>query len=95
VTLVLASAGYPASPRTGEEIHGLGDLPAGVEVTHAGSVLEDGRVLTAGGRVLNLTALGRDPESARAAAYAAAQMVSFQGMQLRGDIAADALRRTP
>jgi phosphoribosylamine---glycine ligase len=92
VTLVLASAGYPASPRTGEEIHGLEQLPAGVEVTHAGSALEDGRLLTAGGRVLNLTALGIDPESARAGAYAAAQMVSFQGMQLRGDIAADALR---
>ena len=92
VTLVLASAGYPTSPRTGEEIHGLDGLPEGVEVTHAGSVLVDGRVLTAGGRVLNLTALGVDPDSARASAYAAAQMVSFQGMQLRSDIAADALR---
>ncbi|HEY1457770.1 MAG TPA: phosphoribosylamine--glycine ligase, partial [Solirubrobacteraceae bacterium] len=93
VTLVLASAGYPSSPHTGDEIHGLRTLPAGVEVTHAGSVLEGDRVLTAGGRVLNLTALGGDPDSARAAAYAAAQMVSFEGMQLRRDIAAHALRQ--
>jgi phosphoribosylamine--glycine ligase len=93
VTLVLASAGYPSSPHTGDEIHGLRTLPAGVEVTHAGSVLEGDRVLTAGGRVLNLTALGGDPDSARAAAYAAAQMVSFEGMQLRRDIAAHALHQ--
>jgi phosphoribosylamine--glycine ligase len=88
VTVVLASAGYPASPRTGEEIHGLDDLPAGVEVTHAGTALApDGTIVTAGGRVLNVTALGANAGRARESAYAGARMISFEGMQLRGDIA--------
>jgi phosphoribosylamine--glycine ligase len=95
VTVVLASAGYPAASSSGEEISGLDRVPAGVEVTHAGtasvgSSTGDGRVVTAGGRVLNLTALGPDPDAAREAAYAAAQMISFPGMQLRHDIAAGA-----
>jgi phosphoribosylamine--glycine ligase len=89
VTLVLASAGYPSSARSGDEIHGLQAMPADIEVTHAGSVLDGDRVLTAGGRVINLTALGGDPQSARAAAYAAAEMISFEGMQMRRDIAAN------
>jgi phosphoribosylamine---glycine ligase len=90
VTVVLASAGYPASPSTGEPIVGLSELPAGIEVTHAGTAKSDGRLLTAGGRVLGITALGADADSARRAAYAAAGRISFEGMQLRHDIAAHA-----
>jgi phosphoribosylamine---glycine ligase len=91
VTVVLAGAGYPASSSSGDPIAGLDRLPAEIELTHAGTRLApDGAVLTAGGRVLNLTALAPDPESARAAAYAASGMISFQGMQLRRDIAAGA-----
>jgi phosphoribosylamine--glycine ligase len=87
-TVVLASAGYPASSSSGEEISGLDIVPDDIEVTHAGTAIgPDGTIVTAGGRVLNVTALGADLEEARRAAYAAAQMISFEGMQLRGDIA--------
>jgi phosphoribosylamine--glycine ligase len=88
VTLVLASAGYPASSSIGDAIAGLERVGAEVEVTHAGTAGKDGAIVTAGGRVLNLTALGADCESARRDAYAAAQEISFEGMQLRSDIAA-------
>ncbi len=89
VTVTLASAGYPESSSSGDPIAGLELLPEDVEVTHAGTALaDDGRLVTAGGRVLNVTALGRDPEEARESAYAAARMISFEGMQMRGDIAA-------
>ncbi len=95
VTLVLASAGYPESPRTGDPIAGLDAVPAGIEVTHAGTTRrEDGAIVTAGGRVLNVTALGADVAAARAAAYAAADAISFEGRQLRGDIALRAVTPT-
>jgi phosphoribosylamine---glycine ligase len=95
VTLVLASAGYPESPRTGDVISGLDAVPAGVEVTHAGTVRrDDGAIVTAGGRVLNVTALGPDAAAARAAAYAAADTIHFDGRQLRSDIALRAVRTT-
>lgn len=94
VTLVLASAGYPDAPRTGDAITGLDAVAADVEVTHAGTALDDGRLVTAGGRVLNLTALGATPAAARAAAYAAADDVAFAGRQLRSDIALRAEERT-
>src|SRR3954451_11849735 len=58
VTLVLASAGYPASASKGDVIAGLDGLPAGLEVTHAGTARHNGDIVTAGGRVLNVTALG-------------------------------------
>ncbi len=88
VTLVLASAGYPDAPRTGDPIAGLDAVPQGIEVTHAGTVRRaDGAVVTAGGRVLNVTALGSDTAAARAAAYAAADVIQFDGRQLRRDIA--------
>jgi phosphoribosylamine--glycine ligase len=94
VTLVLASAGYPESSSQGDVISGLGDVPAGVEVTHAGTARgPGGEVVTAGGRVLNVTALGDGPAAARDAAYAAADMVRFEGRQLRRDIAARAVER--
>jgi phosphoribosylamine--glycine ligase len=88
VTVVLASRGYPESSSSGEVIFGLDQLPEGVALTHAGTAAgADGTVLTAGGRVLSVTALGDDIASARSAAYAAADMISFDGMQLRRDIA--------
>ena len=88
VTVVLASAGYPESSSSGDVIDGLEDAGAHAEVTHAGTARRDGAIVTAGGRVLNLTALGEDPAAARAAAYAAADMVRFEGKQLRRDVAA-------
>ena len=95
VTLVLASAGYPAAPRTGDVIGGLDDVADGIEITHAGTGRrDDGAIVTAGGRVLNVTALGATPASARDAAYAAAQRIDFAGRQLRGDIALRAVERT-
>jgi phosphoribosylamine--glycine ligase len=95
VTLVLASAGYPESPRTGDPISGLDATPAGIEVTHAGTRRrEDGAIVTAGGRVLNVTALGVDAAAARAAAYAAADSIAFEGRQLRRDIALRAVTTT-
>ena len=88
VTLVLASAGYPASASRGDVITGLDALPDGIEVTHAGTARDAaGELVTAGGRVLNITALGADVAAARAGAYAAADMVEFPGKQLRRDIA--------
>lgn len=90
VTVTLTSAGYPGSFSSGKPIRGLESVPEDVEVTHAGTAEVDGELVTAGGRVLNVTARGRDIDSAREAAYAAAQMISFEGMQIRSDIAADA-----
>jgi phosphoribosylamine--glycine ligase len=94
VTVVLASAGYPQSSSSGDPIEGLELLPEDVEVTHAGTALVDGRLVTAGGRVLNVTALGESPDAARESAYAAARMISFPGMQMRGDIA-EGIEREP
>lgn len=96
VTVVLASAGYPATPRTGDPIRGLDAVPSDIEVTHAGTVRResDGAIVTAGGRVLNVTALGADAAAARAAAYAAADLIAFDGRQLRRDIALRAVTRT-
>jgi phosphoribosylamine---glycine ligase len=94
VTLVLASAGYPASSSKGDVIEGLDRVPDGIEVTHAGTARRgDGTIVTAGGRVLNVTALGEGPGAARDAAYAAAEMIRFDGRQLRGDIALRAVER--
>ncbi len=88
VTVVLASRGYPESASKGDLISGLERIPAGVQVTHAGTARNSlGELVTAGGRVLGVTALGADAESARAAAYAAADMIEFAGRQLRRDIA--------
>jgi phosphoribosylamine--glycine ligase len=95
VTVVLASAGYPASASAGDRIDGLDAVPAGVEITHAGTAIgSDGGLVTAGGRVLNVTALGATPADARDAAYAAADLITFEGRQLRRDIALRAVERT-
>jgi phosphoribosylamine--glycine ligase len=88
VTVVLASAGYPAGSSSGDVIGGLDTVPSDVYVTHAGTARgPNGEIVTAGGRVLSVTALGADAAAARAAAYAAADMIEFDGKQLRRDIA--------
>jgi phosphoribosylamine--glycine ligase len=93
VTLVLASRGYPESASKGDPIAGLDELPDDVEVLHAGTAVRDGTVVTNGGRVLNVTALGATPAEARERAYAAADRIEFDGKQLRRDIAARAVER--
>ncbi len=93
VTLVLASAGYPESSSKGDVISGLEEAAALAEVTHAGTAERDGEIVTAGGRVLNVTALGADAAQARDRAYDAASRISFDGMQIRTDIAARAVAR--
>ena len=94
VTVVLASAGYPAGSSKGDAISGLEEAAAtGAEVLHAGTTERDGTVVTAGGRVLNVTALGATPGEARDRAYAAAELIEFDGKQMRSDIAARAVER--
>jgi phosphoribosylamine---glycine ligase len=95
VTLVLASAGYPESSSKGDVIHGLEEAAELAEITHAGTAERDGAIVTAGGRVLNVTALGATPAEARDRAYDAAGRISFDGMQMRTDIAARAAARVP
>jgi len=90
VTVVLASAGYPASSSSGDLISGLDEVPAEVEVTHAGTATapgSSGEIVTAGGRVLNVTALGPSAQAARDAVYAAIDEIEFDGCQMRRDIA--------
>jgi phosphoribosylamine--glycine ligase len=95
VSVVLASGGYPESASKGDVISGLDAVPADVEVTHAGTGSgASGEIVTAGGRVLNVTALGDGPGAARDAAYAAADLITFEGRQLRRDIALRAVERT-
>ena len=89
VCVVMASHGYPATARTGDEITGLdaeGSLPDGVSVFHAGTARRDGRLVTAGGRVLGVQALGPDIRMAIAKAYAGVERIRFAGMQFRHDI---------
>jgi phosphoribosylamine---glycine ligase len=95
VSVVLASGGYPASSSKGDVITGLGEAAAmdGVEVFHAGTAESDGQVVTNGGRVLNVTGVGATPAEARRRAYDAAQLIAFEGKQMRTDIAARAVER--
>jgi phosphoribosylamine---glycine ligase len=95
VTLVLASAGYPESSSKGDVIGGLEEAAGLAEVTHAGTEVSKGEIVTAGGRVLNVTALGETPAAARDRAYDAARRISFDGMQIRSDIAERAVQRVP
>jgi phosphoribosylamine---glycine ligase len=88
VTVVLASAGYPESASTGDVITGLRGIDSlNIEVFHAGTALEGDRIVTAGGRVLNVTGLGETVEEARRRAYEAADKIEFKGKQMRRDIA--------
>ncbi|MFM8364729.1 MAG: phosphoribosylamine--glycine ligase [Verrucomicrobiota bacterium] len=90
VCVILASGGYPGSYEKGKPIAGLEEAAQldGVEVFHAGTKSLDGGVVTNGGRVLGVTALGENLASARAAAYGAADRISFDGLQRRNDIGA-------
>jgi phosphoribosylamine---glycine ligase len=92
VTVVLASRGYPESSSKGDPISGLDELEGG-EVFHAGTAADGGRIVTAGGRVLGVTALGGTPGEARDRAYEAAERIEFDGRQMRRDIAARAVER--
>jgi phosphoribosylamine---glycine ligase len=95
VSVVLASGGYPESASKGDVISGLDAVAGDVEVTHAGTGWgPGGEIVTAGGRVLNVTALGDGPGAARDGAYAAADLITFEGRQLRRDIALRAVERT-
>ena len=91
VTVVLASAGYPEGSSKGDAITGLDAVDERVEVTHAGTARTDEGIVTAGGRVLNVTGLGATAAQARERAYAAADLIEFEGKQMRTDIAARAL----
>jgi phosphoribosylamine--glycine ligase len=95
VTVVLASRGYPESSSKGDVITGIDEAAAmeGVEVLHAGTAERDGQIVTAGGRVLNVTGTGPTPAAARDRAYAAADKIDFPGKQIRRDIAARAVER--
>jgi len=90
VTVVLASGGYPEAYETGFEIGGLeaAERVEGVTVFHSGTAERQGRVVTAGGRVLSVSATGSSIAEARERAYDASRRVSFEGMRYRGDIAA-------
>ncbi len=91
VAIVLASRGYPESSESGNPISGLADasIMRDTAVFQAGTAIANGKVVTAGGRVLAVVARGADADGARAAAYAAANKVSFDGMQRRDDIGSD------
>jgi phosphoribosylamine--glycine ligase len=91
VAVVVAADGYPAGPRTGDTVHGLADVGRldGVEVLHAGTRADgEGRVVTSGGRVLAVTAVGKDVADARAKAYDGVALLRIDGSHHRTDIAA-------
>ena len=94
VTVVLASRGYPESSSKGDPISGLRTIDSiDTELLHAGTAEREGEIVTAGGRVLNVTGLGEGPAAARDSAYAAADRIEFDGKQLRHDIAARAVEK--
>jgi phosphoribosylamine--glycine ligase len=95
VCVVVASRGYPDTPEVGKTISGLDSLKewSDVVVYHAATKREDGQVRTVGGRVLGVTALGANLDSAIARAYAAIDKIQFEGMTFRRDIGARALAR--
>jgi phosphoribosylamine--glycine ligase len=91
----MASGGYPGDYETGLPIEGLdaaGDVPETV-VFHAGTALRDGRLVTAGGRVLGVTAVGGDVRAAVDRAYEAVDLIHFENAHYRRDIAHRALAR--
>lgn len=94
VSVVLTSAGYPGSYEKGKVITGIEraeELP-GVTVYHAGTALRDGELVTAGGRVLDVTAVAPTFEEARERAYAACELIDFEGKTYRSDIGMRAIR---
>lgn len=93
VCVVLSAEGYPASPKKGDEILGLKEAGERGMVFHAGTAQKDGQWLTKGGRVLTVTALGENLETALRNAYASVEKIRFRGMHYRKDIAARGLAR--
>ncbi len=91
--VVMAAGGYPDSPRKGDEISGLPKADADFHVFHAGTQMKDGKVVTNGGRVLCVTALGDTVKQAQARAYQALEPIRFEGMQYRRDIGWRAIGR--
>jgi phosphoribosylamine---glycine ligase len=92
VTVVLAAGGYPEARDAGSPIDGVEDAEAeGALVFHAGTAVRDGRLVTSGGRILNVTGHGDTLDDARAKAYEACERISFQGARYRRDIAAKAV----
>ena len=93
--VVMAAANYPGTPKTGDIVSGVGDASDGdiVKVFHAGTTLRDGSPVTAGGRVLCVTALGESTRQAQQHAYHAVEKITFAGAQWRTDIGQRALRR--
>jgi phosphoribosylamine--glycine ligase len=91
LAVVLAAEGYPAAPRAGDPIDGLAEAAAveGTIVHHAGTKLQDGQVVTSGGRVLAITSTGSSMQQARDRAYRAARAIHFNGMHFRTDIGAE------
>jgi phosphoribosylamine--glycine ligase len=94
VCVVMASGGYPGNYAKGKIISGLDAANAlpHTKVFHAGTALKDGQIVTNGGRVLGVTALGKDLKAAQAAAYAAVEKIYFYGAHFRRDIASKAFR---
>jgi len=92
ITVVMASGGYPGEYEKGKLIKGLDTVPEGAIVFHAGTEARDGSCFTAGGRVLNVTATGRDLAAARDLAYEAVGRLSFEGAFFRKDIGHRALK---
>ncbi len=93
--VVLAAAGYPDAPVTGEEIRGLPKNEDDFHVFHSGTVAMDGKVLTSGGRVLCVTALGDKVKIAAERAYEVVDKIRFEGVQYRNDIGHRAFNRRP
>ena len=97
VSVVLASGGYPGKYETGKTIHGLEDgkveLDDGICVFHAGTKKEDGKLVTGGGRVLAVTALGQNLKTAIARSYEGVARIQFEGQHFRKDIGLKALAR--
>jgi phosphoribosylamine--glycine ligase len=91
--VVLAAHNYPETPRKGDVIHGLPRATEDTHVFHAGTAGQGGHVVTAGGRVLCVTALGDTVKSAQKRAYEVADGIRFDGMQFRRDIGYRAIRR--
>jgi len=91
VCVVMASGGYPGSYAKGFPIHGLDNVPAGVEVFHAATAEKNGRLVTAGGRVLGVTAVDKDIPAAIELAYHGVKAISFEDVHYRKDIGKKAL----
>jgi len=95
VCVVMAASGYPASYPKGDTIEGIDNANAidGVLVFHAGTASEDGKIVTAGGRVLGVTGWGYDVAAAIETAYSGVKAISWNGAQYRTDIGQKALKR--